>query len=222
MIGRDLDVARLQERRNTVFERTVGARRVDVANLHSVAIGDADLRRDASAAHTKTSVPRYRRSKLHAAIFELDRQGIAFARKAYPFVTRSALFVVFFWFGVIKLMGVSEATPLALALTTKTVGPAHFRVLFDSLAVFECFIGVLCLIPRAVRLLFVLLFVHMAVVCAPLVLVRELTWKAVLVPTMDGQYIIKNVLIIAAAVGLAAHASPRTGREAGRDGGFGG
>src|SRR5471030_615568 len=171
---------------------------VDVANLHSVVIGDVDLRRDVSTVRAEPSALPYRHSKLHAVIYELDRKSIAFAQRAYPAVARTALFVVFFWFGFIKLMGVSEATPLALALTTRTVGPAHFRVLFDSLAVFECFIGVLCLIPKAVRLLIVLLLVHLAVVCAPLVLVRDLTWKAILVPTMDGQYIIKNVLIVAA------------------------
>lgn len=193
---------------------------VDVANLHSVAIGDVDLRRDVSTVQVETSALPYRHSKLHAVIFELDRKGIAFAQRAYPSVARTALFVVFFWFGFIKLMGVSEATPLALALTARTVGPAHFRVLFDTLAVFECFIGVLCLIPKMVRLLIVLLFVHLAVVCAPLVLVRNLTWKAALVPTMDGQYIIKNVLIVAAAFGLAGHATPRDPRDAGRDGGF--
>ena len=43
----------------------------------------------------------------------------------------------------------------------------------------------------------------MATVCAPLLLVRSLTWQTTLVPTMDGQYIIKNVLMIAAAFGLA-------------------
>jgi len=35
-----------------------------------------------------------------------------------------------------------------------------------------------------------------------------LTWQRVLVPTLIGQYIIKNVLVVAAALGLLAHASP--------------
>ena len=114
-----------------------------------------------------------------------------------------------YWFGFIKLVGLSAATGLAKALTAKTVGLSHFGVLFTALAVMECVIGVLCLIPSAVRLLLPLVFVHLALVCAPLVLVPELTWQGILVPTMDGQYIIKNVLIIAAVMGLAAHASPR-------------
>lgn len=61
-----------------------------------------------------------------------------------------------------------------------------------------------------VRLTIALLIVHMTVACAPLVLVPELTWQSALVPTMTGQYIIKNVLVMVAACGLLAHASPRS------------
>jgi len=141
-------------------------------------------------------------------VHELDRRTIAFAARAYPVVTRAALFVVFFWFGIVKLMGHSEAAGLALALATKTVGASHFHMMFDTLAIVECVIGILCLIPQAVRLVVAMLFVHMTIVCAPLLLVPELTWQRVLVPTLIGQYIIKNVLVVAAALGLLAHASP--------------
>jgi len=139
---------------------------------------------------------------------ELDRRTIAFAARVYPVVTRTALFVVFFWFGIVKLMGHSEAAGLALALATKTVGASHFHMMFDTLAIVECVIGILCLIPQAVRLVVAMLFVHMTIVCAPLLLVPELTWQRILVPTLIGQYIIKNVLVVAAAHGLLAHASP--------------
>ena len=186
MNGRGPDIARLGERRNVVLEHAADLPRLQVEG------GDA-----------------YPRAKRRGPVYDLDRRAIAFAQRAYPTVARGALFIVFFWFGFIKLLGVSEAAGLAMALTAKTVGLAHFKALFDGMAVFECFIGVLCLIPKAVRLLVVLLFVHLAVVCAPLVIVPERTWQTVLVPTMDGQYIIKNVLIIAAAVGLAANAPPR-------------
>ena len=151
-----------------------------------------------------------RRIKVGAAIDQLDHDLIVLARKAYPWVARGALFIVFFWFGIVKLFGVSVAAGLAKALTAKTVGEAHFHALFNTLAVLECVIGVLCLIPRLTRVAVMMLLMHMAVVCAPLVLVPELTWQAVLVPTMDGQYIIKNVLVIAAAFGLAANAPQRT------------
>ncbi len=140
----------------------------------------------------------------------LDRKSIAIARAAYPTMARGALFVVFFWFGFVKLLGQSEAIGLARALTARTVGVAHFMIMFRALAIIECLIGVLCLIPRMVRWAIALLVVHMAVASAPLVLVPEMTWQSALVPTMTGQYIIKNVLVMVAACGLLAHASPRS------------
>jgi uncharacterized membrane protein YphA (DoxX/SURF4 family) len=174
-----------------------------------VALGELDLLHDISATPKESSSLSTRLAKRRKAIHDIDSKIIAFAQRTYPWVARSALFVVYFWFGFIKLLGLSEATGLAKALTAKTVGAAHFEVLFNALAVLECVIGVLCLIPRAVRVVVALLGLHMVMVCAPLVLVRELTWQAALVPTMDGQYIIKNVLIIAAAFGLTAQADPR-------------
>jgi uncharacterized membrane protein YphA (DoxX/SURF4 family) len=178
---------------------------VDVTDV----LSDFDLRSDTAVAPARVPATTFRETTTGAVIYELDRRSIEFARKAYPLVARTALFVVFFWFGFIKLLDLSPATGLAMALTTKTVGMSHFETLFNGLAVFECVIGVLFLIPRMVRVVLALVCIHMAVVCAPLVLVPSYTWQGVMVPTMDGQYIIKNVLIVAAAIGLAAHASPR-------------
>jgi len=141
-------------------------------------------------------------------LLHIDEKVIAFFKRWYVPLARLALFAIFFWFGLIKLIGMSEAGPLAEALTAKTVGTEHFELLFRGLALIECVIGVLFLIPKAVRIVVPLLFVHMAVVCGPLVLVPELTWQQFMVPTLEGQYIIKNIAIIALAFGIAAHTEP--------------
>lgn len=139
---------------------------------------------------------------------QVDQGVITFFGRTFIPLARIALFVVFFWFGFIKLTGMSPATPLAEALTAKTVGTEHFDLLFRSLAFLECVIGVLFLIPKAVRVVVPLLFIHMAVVCAPLVLVPAFTWQDPLVPTLEGQYIIKNIVIVAVAFGIAANTQP--------------
>jgi uncharacterized membrane protein YkgB len=143
-----------------------------------------------------------------------DQKIIEFFKRTYIPAARIALFVVFFWFGFIKLTGMSPAGPLAEALTDKTVGPEYFDVLFKFLAFIECTIGLLFLVPRAVRVVIPLLFLHMAVVCAPLILVPELTWQETFVPTLEGQYIIKNLVIIAVAFGIAAHTEPLAKKRA--------
>ena len=187
---------------------------VDVAAQFRTVVLDEVERLGETPPDWTEAAPAFRHALMRLAMEVFDRRCIDFAQRAYPIVARTALFVVFFWFGLIKLLGVSPATALAMALTVKTVGPAHFDVLFKSLAVFECAIGVMCLIPSALRVVIVLLCIHMAVVCAPLVLVPDYTWQSLLVPTMDGQYIIKNVLVIATALGLAAHTPPRVNSTA--------
>lgn len=138
----------------------------------------------------------------------IDEKILRFLRRYSLQAARVALFVVFFWFGVIKLIDLSPAGPLAEALIRKTVGIQYFNVLFHILALLECLIGVLFLIPKAVRITIPLLVIHMLIVCSPLVFVPELTWQQFLVPTLEGQYIIKNVVIIALAMGIAAQAAP--------------
>lgn len=138
----------------------------------------------------------------------IDQSVIAFFRRTFIPFARVALFIVFFWFGILKLFSLSPATPLAEALTAQTVGLQYFDVLFKGLSIVECVIGILFLVPKATRIVIPLLFIHMAVVCAPLVLLPGEVWTGFLVPTLEGQYIIKNVVIVAVAIGIASQTKP--------------
>lgn len=147
-------------------------------------------------------------------IESIDLKLISFLRGIVEPSTRIALFIVFFWFGIIKLLGASPASPLAESLAAKTIGIQYFDFLFMLLAVIECSIGILFLFKKATRLVIPLLFAHMAVVCAPLILLPEVVWDGFLVPTLEGQYIIKNVVVVAAAIGIAALMTPIKSRKA--------
>ncbi len=137
-----------------------------------------------------------------------DLRLIAFFRRSFVPMARGSIFLIFFWFGIIKLLGLSPAGPLAKALVDKTVGLQYFDALFVVLALLECLIGVLFLFPRLTRIVIPLLLAHMLIVCSPLLLVPSYTWHSVLVPTLEGQYIIKNAVVIAVAIGIAASAQP--------------
>ena len=139
---------------------------------------------------------------------QIDLRVIALFRRTFVPVARISIFIVFFWFGFIKLLGLSPASPLAEALTEKTVGLQYFDVLFITLAVIECIIGILFLFPKMTRIVIPLLLFHMVIVCSPLVLVPEYTWQGFLVPTLEGQYIIKNAVVVAVAIGIAATTAP--------------
>ncbi len=119
------------------------------------------------------------------------------------YFSRFAIFIIYFWFGILKVVGMSPASPLALSLMDKTLPfmePALFLVL---LGLFEMLIGTLFLIPRLDRPALGFLAIHMLMVCSPLLLLPALTWVRPFVPTLEGQYIIKNILIIALALNIA-------------------
>lgn len=141
---------------------------------------------------------------------DIDLKLINWFSKAFVPMARVAVFIVYFYFGILKLLDLSPASPLAAALTAKTIGMHYFHTSFIILALFECLIGLLFLFPKATRVVIPLLLIHMAIVCAPLVLIPNQIWTQAFVPNLEGQYIIKNVVIIAVAIGIAAQTKPLT------------
>ena len=141
-------------------------------------------------------------------ITTIDHKLISFFRKISSPLARFAIFVVFFWFGILKVIDLSPAGPLVEALFNQTISFMSFPSFYLSFGWFEVVIGILFLIPKATRIVIVLLLVHMILTIGPLVMLPEVTWTSWLVPTLEGQYIIKNLAIIAAAIGIAAHLTP--------------
>lgn len=125
-------------------------------------------------------------------------------RVQYP-LARVALFVVFFWFGILKVLGTSPANPLVESLLTQTMPWWSFDSFIVLFGLFEMLIGVVFLVPGFERLAIGLLAFHMVTTFMPTVLLPEIAWSGFLTPTLEGQYMIKNVVIIALAVGIAAH-----------------
>jgi len=146
-------------------------------------------------------------------ILSLDLKLIGYFRKLFLPVSRIAIFLVFFWFGILKVFDLSPAGPLAQALIERTVGLQYFETLYIALAILECIIGVLFLFPKLTRIVIPLLFIHMAIVCSPLLLVPDIAWVTPFVPSLEGQYIIKNGVIIAVAIGIAASETPLVHRR---------
>lgn len=131
----------------------------------------------------------------------------AFRKLSVP-VARIGLFMVFFWFGILKILALSPASPLVQNLFEHTMPIMPFDTFLVAFGVFECIIGILFLIRGMERIVIPLLFVHMLTTIMPLFLLPEVTWSGFLTPTLEGQYIIKNIVIIAAAIGIAAHVHP--------------
>lgn len=139
---------------------------------------------------------------------KMDRLIIVEAKHGWFWAARIALFIVYFWFGLLKVLALSPASPLVTALLVQTMPDVSAAAFLPVWGIFECVIGVLFLVPRLSRINLTLVLVHMVAVFLPLVLLPGVTWTAPFIPTLEGQYIIKNLLIVALAVGLAAQMKP--------------
>ena len=115
-------------------------------------------------------------------------------------IMRLGLGLVFFWFGALKLVpGLSPAEDL-VRHTIYFVDPDLF---LPVLAVWEMLIGLGLITGKFMRVTLLLLFLQMPGTALPLVLLPEVTWTAFPYGlTMEGQYIIKNLALIGAALVL--------------------
>lgn len=124
-----------------------------------------------------------------------------------PRLSRIALGTIFLWFGVLKFVpGLSSADELATkTISTLTLGIVGAEVSRPVLAVWETLIGVGLLSGVFLRATLLLLVLQMLGTVTPLVLFPSETWKHIpFVPTLEGQYIIKNIVLIAAGIVVGA------------------
>lgn len=141
------------------------------------------------------------------ALDPLDARITAWMARHGITLTRLALGIVFLWFGAIKFVpGWSPAADLA----TRTISTLSFGMVPPSaslplLAAWESLIGIGLLSGRFLRTTLLLLFVQMPGTLMPLVLFPGETFRAFpYAPTLEGQYIIKNLVLVGAAIVVGA------------------
>lgn len=123
---------------------------------------------------------------------------------------RFGLGVVFLWFGALKFVpGMSPAETLIERTVGWIVDPAWFQ---PALAIWECAIGLGLILNRWPRLTLLLLLAHMPGTFMPLVACPDVVWTSFPFGwTLEGQYILKNLVLIGGALtlcgGLAARRS---------------
>ncbi len=115
-------------------------------------------------------------------------------------IGRLALFIVYFWFGALKLFDLSPANPMVADLLQATMPFWPFSNFIIWFALFEMLIGLLFLIPRCEKAAFWLFVSHMVTTVMPLFFIPAMTWQGFLTPTLEGQYIIKNIVLVALAL----------------------
>lgn len=151
-------------------------------------------------------------SKLQAIFDAIDPIIAGWMHRYGHLILRISLGVIFIWFGLLKPFGQSPANDL-VASTVYWFDP---EVFIPVLGWWEVLIGVCLLIRPLIRVAIFLLFLQIGGTFLPLVILPEVCFKQFpFVLTLEGQYIIKNLLIISAAlvIGGTVRLPEKTKRE---------
>lgn len=125
---------------------------------------------------------------------------------------KGSLFIIFFWFGVLKPLGISAAQELVLD-TVYWMPFLSPRAWLDVIGYWEMLIGICFLFKRTIKIALVLLFLQMAGTFMPLFILPHITFQEGMspyAPTLEGQYIIKNIVIISAAMVIGGRTLRKT------------
>jgi uncharacterized membrane protein YphA (DoxX/SURF4 family) len=123
------------------------------------------------------------------------------------YLLRISVGIIFFWFGFQKFFpGISSAEDIA----TRTIDVLSFGIVqapfsMPILATWETLIGLGFLTGKFLRTTVILLYLQMAGTIFPLFVFPDETFYMVpFVPTIEGQYILKNIILITAAMVILA------------------
>jgi len=133
----------------------------------------------------------------HPGFDKIDSVIAGWMYKNGRFYLRISLAIIFIWFGALKLFGLSPAEDLV----AKTVYWIPSDIFIPILGWWEIIIGICLLLKPLLRLAIFLLFMQMSGTVLPLILLPEVCYTQFPFGlTLEGQYIIKNLIIISAAL----------------------
>ena len=128
---------------------------------------------------------------------KLDHKIIYFLNQISMPVLRYSLSLTFIWFGALKLIGNSPAADLV----TKTVYWIDPDIFIPILGYWEVAIGLCILYRPLIRIGLFLLALQMPGTFLPLILLPEVCFSSLPFGlTLEGQYIVKNLVLIGAAL----------------------
>ncbi|MBI2356479.1 hypothetical protein HYV12_00255 [Candidatus Dojkabacteria bacterium] len=102
-------------------------------------------------------------------------------------------------------MDISPAEPLVTDLLNVMLPHFPQDIFFFYFGLFEISIALSFLFPKITKLSIFLASIHLISCFLPLFLLPHYTWQAPWVLTQTGQYIVKNIFIVAGLIGLASY-----------------
>lgn len=145
--------------------------------------------------------------RFYARIVQLDVRITSWMARYGIVLLRVSLGVVFLWFGALKFFpGLSPAEDLALrTIELLTFGLIPASTALWMLAAWESLVGLGLIFGVFMRGTLLLLFAQMIGTISPVFFFPQEVFTAVpYAPTLEGQYIIKNLVIVSAALVIGA------------------
>lgn len=139
--------------------------------------------------------------------YKIDNQIVTFMNDYGILLLRISVGIVFIWFGFLKFFpNLSPAQGIAIDTINKlTFGYIQNDVARIILAVWELLIGIGLITGKYLRMTLLLLFTQMFGTMTPLILYPAVTFTQFpYAPTLEGQYIIKNLVLISAGLVVGA------------------
>ena len=146
-------------------------------------------------------------SQIYQFMVNLEMRSIEWKARNGLNILRVSLGLVFIWFGMLKFFpGISAAEVIAgKTIYTLTFGIVKPPVSLPFLAIWECTVGLGLITKRWMNLTLLLLYFQMIGTFLPLVFFPHETFTtSVFIPTLLGQYIVKNIVLLSAGVVIGA------------------
>jgi uncharacterized membrane protein YphA (DoxX/SURF4 family) len=144
---------------------------------------------------------------LQALFTQIDARLTTMMSRYGVIALRISVGVVFFWFGILKFFpALSPAEDLASrTIEALTFGIIKPNIALPILATWEVLIGLGLITGKFMRITLLLLFMQMLGTITPLFLFPSETFTHFpYAPTLEGQYIIKNLVLVSAAFVIGA------------------
>lgn len=142
-------------------------------------------------------------TSLESTFDRIDRHITRFMAETGIKLLRISIGIVYLWFGALKVIGVSPAAPLISDAWSFMPMPPNTFV--QIIGVLEILIGLGFISRIAMRLVIGAMLMQMLGAMSPLILAPDRMWAQF--PhalTLEGQYVIKDIILISAALVIGA------------------
>ncbi|MFP4024546.1 MAG: hypothetical protein ACLFVR_08465 [Thiohalospira sp.] len=136
---------------------------------------------------------------------KIDFRIRTWMRENAPILLRWSVGIIFLWFGALKFFkGVSPAESLAIeTIRLLTFGWFSDALIINGLALWEVIVGIGLITGFFLRGIILLLFLQMLGTLSPIFLFPDEVFVQIpFVLTLEGQYIVKNLVLMSAGVAI--------------------